>query len=68
MLAREIAPLGAVNGLPCFADSIEHFAHVNAIVCPIDVAWPAARNEVCHDCLAAVFARQQMIKLGTFDR
>ena len=31
MLAREFAPLGAVDWAPCFADSVEHFAHVNTI-------------------------------------
>jgi hypothetical protein len=68
MLAREISSGCAVDGSPCLADSIEHFARMHAIVCPIDVARPAARNEVCRDRFATVFARQEMIELRAFDR
>jgi hypothetical protein len=68
MLSRKLSPFGAVDGTPRFADSIEYLTWMHAIVCPIDVARPAARNEVCHDRHAAVLARDQMIELRAFDR
>lgn len=68
MLSRESSPDCAVDGSPRFVDSVEHLSGVCAIMRSIDIARSAARNEVCRNRFATVFARDQVIELRTFDR
>ena len=68
MFAREITPDCAIDRAPCFADSVEHLSRMHSIVCAVDVARAATRNEVRRDRFAAVFARQEMIELRALDR
>jgi hypothetical protein len=68
MLARKLSAHIAIDRAPCFADSVEHLSRMHSIVCAVDVARAATRNEVRRDRFATIFARQQVIELRTLDR
>jgi hypothetical protein len=68
VLSGKLAPFRPVNWSRRMCNSIEYNAPRNAPVGTVEVAFAAARYEVRRCARAAVFARDKVVKLRTFNR